>query len=64
MVIISTNVFLAPKIHTRTNTLTLMTPPGCYSGAHVLDVSESIIPSKLLEVNPRSDLTVLAADSP
>lgn len=23
-----------------------MTPPGCYSGAHVLDVSERVIPSK------------------
>lgn len=43
---IQTNVFLVSKTHTRTNTLTLMTPPGCYSGAHVLDVSKSVIPSK------------------
>lgn len=43
---IQTTVFLASKTPTRTNTLTLMTPPGCYSGAHVLDVSKSVIPSK------------------
>lgn len=46
VVIIQTNVFLVSKTHTRTNTLTLMTPPGCYSGAHVLDVSKSVTPSK------------------
>lgn len=46
VVIIQTNVFLVSKTHTRKSTLTLMTPPGCYSGAHVLDVSRSVIPSK------------------